>query len=393
VEFVPGINLLIGSTNAGKTAVLRGIKWILKNRPLGGNFIPRGGKEAYVDTVWEMDGKELEVSRRRNKSETVNSYTMTGFEEPFTSFSTKPPPDVVEAINLSDINMQYQFSPYFLVFDTPGAVAEYIRAITGLVDIDKVADEIGTQIRKNTLKVGEKEETLKELEAQLHVLNEIPLAEFEEQLEQAKELLQAKEKGEEICGAINSLCSQIIELQEQQLSIPDQEVVELNKDIKATVDRYKENVRQLKELESLVSSWEELNSQRLDVPSEEVSKIDQQVQSVGARHKENVQTQSQLIDSIETWRLLEEEKLDLPSDELQKVETFILKHEELCGKLLSLYDFIREAQEEEKAVNEIRIELGILRDEENALLSQLDSCHYCGSKLTEKSKRKLLEHH
>ena len=49
IEFSPNDTVLIGTSNSGKTAVLRALDWILKNRPLGTSFIRHGASECVVD--------------------------------------------------------------------------------------------------------------------------------------------------------------------------------------------------------------------------------------------------------------------------------------------------------------------------------------------------------
>ena len=46
LEFVEGLNAIIGSTDSGKTAIFRAIKWALYNEPQGDYFVREG--EEYV---------------------------------------------------------------------------------------------------------------------------------------------------------------------------------------------------------------------------------------------------------------------------------------------------------------------------------------------------------
>jgi DNA repair exonuclease SbcCD ATPase subunit len=366
------------------------LKWIMKNRPLGGGFINRGKKEAEVETVWENEGKTLEIRRHRNKSE-ENFYWMTGYDKPFTSFGTNPPTEIIEALNLSDINIQDQFSPYFLVFDSPGQAAEYIRAITGLVEIDKVADDIKSKIYKNNSAIGEKEESLKDLDLQLSELAQIPLVEFEEILGELEDLIVAKKKGEEIWKGLKQVLDQIVELEGQKISIPEKEVVELKKKLETLTSRYESNRRSFDSLNLLISSWKELEAQRLDLPGEEIKDLNQEIQTGIGNYSANEVKVFQLGELVKSWESLEAEKLEISSAvEIEAVGEDIKRHQELQSKLVSLYDLIVDIKGEKAELTSIQTELKILKEEEQKMLSELTDCPSCGTKLTDESRTVLL---
>jgi len=38
LEFDPGVNVIVGSSDSGKTAVIRALRWLVWNRPSGDAF-------------------------------------------------------------------------------------------------------------------------------------------------------------------------------------------------------------------------------------------------------------------------------------------------------------------------------------------------------------------
>ena len=48
LNFDPGVNIIIGSSNEGKSVIMRVFEWIINNRPLGASFV----------SYWNKDGKE-----------------------------------------------------------------------------------------------------------------------------------------------------------------------------------------------------------------------------------------------------------------------------------------------------------------------------------------------
>jgi len=69
LEFVNGVNIIHGETDAGKSCVVRAIKWIFFNEPKGDCIRKEGTKQTSVK-VWLSNGNIVE----RLKSDTVNAY-------------------------------------------------------------------------------------------------------------------------------------------------------------------------------------------------------------------------------------------------------------------------------------------------------------------------------
>src|SRR5665647_764854 len=70
LEFDPGVNVIIGSSDSGKTAILRAIKKVVFNRPLGDSFISNWAKEYFIRITTSEDT----ITRSKDREETV-SYT------------------------------------------------------------------------------------------------------------------------------------------------------------------------------------------------------------------------------------------------------------------------------------------------------------------------------
>src|SRR5437868_1166338 len=102
LEFVPGVNILIGDTNSGKSSIIRALYWLVNNRPSGQSFI--NGKECSVS----IETDKGSVTRCRLP---FNGYLVN--DTKFTAIGTSVPSEVVEILNLSDINFQLQLAPHF----------------------------------------------------------------------------------------------------------------------------------------------------------------------------------------------------------------------------------------------------------------------------------------
>lgn len=134
LSLAPGVNVILGETDAGKTAIIRALRWAIRGKPVRGNSIrSTWGGEARVSVGFE----DKEVIR--NKS-TSDSYTIsqTGTKRKgstFKAFGTTIPEEVQRAFNIEDINFQNQLDSPFLLSENPGAVAQHFNKISGLNQI------------------------------------------------------------------------------------------------------------------------------------------------------------------------------------------------------------------------------------------------------------------
>lgn len=162
LTFIEGLNVLVGSSDAGKTAILRALKWVLYNEPSGTAFISKGAKEAKV-TLEMNDGSV--VSRIRSASK--NQYELIlPQREPliFEGFGKQVPLEVQQATGIFPIavgsnenhmiNLAEQLEGPFLLSETGSVRA---TAIGKLVGVD-IIDEAQKQLKRDQdqLKTREK---------------------------------------------------------------------------------------------------------------------------------------------------------------------------------------------------------------------------------------------
>jgi predicted ATP-dependent endonuclease of OLD family len=134
LEFSPGVNTLVGESDAGKSAVIRAMDLLLRNQP-------RGGEELYqsdfsddpLSIILEDDaGNILERKERL--------YKLNG--NPIKAYGTTIPDQIIELFPMKDINFQFQLEPYFLVLETGGKAAEILNRATGFSEQEIIIDEI-----------------------------------------------------------------------------------------------------------------------------------------------------------------------------------------------------------------------------------------------------------
>lgn len=136
IDLVPGVNVIVGETNAGKSSVLRAITWVASNWPQGDEFVSRYGGDVCRVTVTTERGVVV-----RERSKKFNGYRVTpdgGDELTFKDIRGAVPDEVTAVLDLRDVNMQQQFEKLFLLGMPPGQVSRYLSDLLGLEAVEAV---------------------------------------------------------------------------------------------------------------------------------------------------------------------------------------------------------------------------------------------------------------
>jgi len=130
LEFCNGVNMIIGPSDHGKSAILHAFNWGAFNRPTGeahrnwdgGTMLSKISFTEGGSVTLEKDKQgKYTVKNAKNKAKT------------FTAFGSNPPQEVPDILNLNQkINIQTQFEPIFLISESPGEVAKFFSEVAGL---------------------------------------------------------------------------------------------------------------------------------------------------------------------------------------------------------------------------------------------------------------------
>lgn len=140
LELDKGVNVITGSSDSGKTAIIRALRWLVWNRPGGDEFRSSWGG----DTSVTINTDDITISRSKGKQ--GNLYEID--DSPFVGFGTEVPNEVQKVLSISEINLQQQLDSPFLLSETPGNVAQYFNKIAKLDTIDSTTQNINKSIRK-----------------------------------------------------------------------------------------------------------------------------------------------------------------------------------------------------------------------------------------------------
>lgn len=181
--FTPGVNVITGSSDSGKSAILRAIQWLCTNRPLGNSFIQWGSKKCMV----EFQTNDLLVGRSKTKSE--NFYHFNGAD---LLAGTEVPMEIKNKLKIiPSINFQAQIGKPFLLADSPGEVAQFFNDVAGLDDIDLSLRNLKSWLNHSIKSIGHLEFSIKTKSEQLKEL------EFLDEFEISLSGIEEKQKEEE----------------------------------------------------------------------------------------------------------------------------------------------------------------------------------------------------
>lgn len=159
LNFSKGLNIFIGESRQGKTAILRGFHWVYENKPTGKRIIRKGADYARV-TLFLSNG--YIISRYiEAKDNGKNGYEITDPTTGETTFhNTKILPEVQSLLGYSpfvidedlkfNLNFQKQGDSWFLIGDnySSSVKAKMIGAIYGTQHADAVLRDLDSEERK-----------------------------------------------------------------------------------------------------------------------------------------------------------------------------------------------------------------------------------------------------
>lgn len=211
IELSKGVNVLKGQTASGKSSIVKGLKWILENRPMSDSLKSHFAKVRDTTNV-KLSLDDGEVTRSKNNL--FNGYLIKGRE--LKAIRSDVPEEVTTLLNMNEINLHSQFDGFFLLQKSSGEVARLLNDFVGLSIIDESQRRVNSLISRsnadlarNTTEVEECNKLIEELECyqkietKLNILDSFlsqydgvaseldRLLGFEKQIEESERLLQA----------------------------------------------------------------------------------------------------------------------------------------------------------------------------------------------------------
>lgn len=133
------VTTIIGSSDVGKSAIVRALYWLCFNKPRGEAFIRDGSKQVKVQVKLEQGV----ISRIKG---TENVYRFDGHT--YKALGADVPEDINALMNVNPINFQCQHDAPLWFNESPGQVGRELNAIVDLDVIDTTLKILSSEDRE-----------------------------------------------------------------------------------------------------------------------------------------------------------------------------------------------------------------------------------------------------
>jgi len=248
LEFDPGVNVIIGPSDSGKTAIIRALRWLVWNRPSGDAFRSTWGGDTKASILIE----NCLIGRGKGKQE---EYFLE--DTNFKAFGKEVPEEITKTLNLNDVNLQSQLDSPFLLSNSPGEVAKHFNRVAHLDQIDEGLSKVQKWIREIDQDISSSEKQVIGFTENLEKFEHLEKFEVDVEVLEGMEselIHQANNK-----RALEKLC---IDLVAVQALIEEQEkITEAGPLVDSILDLYAEKIfinTDKRELEGLIQEVEEV---------------------------------------------------------------------------------------------------------------------------------------
>ena len=176
----PGLSIITGPSDAGKTAIIRALRWLAFNEPQG---------EAFIHAVRDADGNlvsqaeqatvtvELDdgtvISKTRRKGKTI--YTHSAYADPWEK--AELPLEIKETLGLHKqhygdnfetcLNFAYQLDPPFMLSETGSTGAKILGKLAGTEVVDKAIGAVVKQTHQTREIIRQSEKAIGQYDVEL----------------------------------------------------------------------------------------------------------------------------------------------------------------------------------------------------------------------------------
>lgn len=271
LDLHPRINLLIGESDHGKSAILRAIYWCAMNRPLGSNFINWSDEENISSVTIINDHHTI----NRSVGKGLNAYFLDDDENKLSGFGRSVPQIISDALKLNELNFQRQKDVFFLINKSAPEVGRYLNTVIDLDVIDSSLTHANKRVKnieqeidsaekrieigkadlqrfKNLSNINEQLESFEQLENNLVSKQKrlTSLITITDQIEKQNIIVKQFKKTSDLKHKLNDL----IEKDQQVLNLIDQ-----TDELESLVDNIRKIKKQNKSNKKLVSHTDKIN--------------------------------------------------------------------------------------------------------------------------------------
>ena len=323
LEFDPGVNVIVGPTDSGKTAIIRALRWVVWNRPQGVSFRSNWGGSTWVKVRTNHQGT---VTRLRNNTE--NGYILFAEDKVkshFKALKTDVPDQIIRTLDVGEINLQQQLDSPFLLSQTSGEVAKHFNDIAHLDQIDRGISNVKRNIREVQAKISGYNDNIERLQEDLKQFDH--LAELEIEIEVLEQMEKDKTDLSNSIPKLRGLVERI-EKVDHKIQIYS-EVTKAERLVNSIITKFgkRKDIREETEaLRTLIEDIEDVNKEIAE--QEEILKAERSINNILAlidKREEVSNSQNQLMNLVK--KIFDNEaELGMAEDDYDRLHKEFEKH-------------------------------------------------------------------
>lgn len=175
----PGLTVITGPSDAGKTAIIRALRWFAFNEPTGEAFlhtirnpdgsIKQAAEQARVSVTFD-DGTMITKTRRKGKT----TYTHSAYPSPWEK--AEVPPEIKETLGLvkqeygdfeTCLNFAFQLDAPFMLSETASVGAKVLGKLAGTEVVDLAISEVNKRTHQTRTEITYEDKQIGEIDVQL----------------------------------------------------------------------------------------------------------------------------------------------------------------------------------------------------------------------------------
>lgn len=354
---VSGFTGIVGRSNIGKSALIRGMMAALSNKAPKSIF-REGTKESKIKI--DDDQNNIHIEWRRSGVTSLNEYVING--EKHTKVGKEPPAQIPEwgfkPVKINDESLDIQFARQhlylFLLNQSGGFVADFISKITKADILTGAMKDCESDIRKNSDSIKHADKEIEKLAEELKRFVDIDYY-----LERSKNFLEEKESLNKKSLEITALNADIEEY--DQLSSEKLKLSSLPEEVRISFD-----LPELEKISGWIGDIAELKDSYIKIKKLDESKIP------------DVSFDLEILNLIEQYLQLNE-KANFTTPELPLVDLDLTSIKELSDYITLLEQISADSVSTEQDISEVIKKINSYDKEKDRLEQQLGKCPLCAS--------------
>lgn len=411
LEFSPGLNVIVGPSDYGKSALVRALRWLFYNEPRGAEFIRVGANHCRV-TVELDDGTRISRTRARSGRNRYLLQRPGEEEQVFEGFGSEVPAEIVEASGIRkvfiddrhkvELNFGGQLEGPFLLAENAAVRAKVIGQLGGVHIIDTAQKSVSSDLRRMRSEENQLAQEIEKVTEALQAYDHLP--QLEEKISRLEETILKLEELEKKLSVLSELelqwKYQESELKKLQILLEQladvEEIEKLTGQLEASLSRFRELQQlavELAEVENRLKQAELVLRETEQVSTAE--KLAGEVEERFRRWKEfgDVARELALIER----QLQKMEKVAERTEVLPEAEEVVSRFEEQGRKLAVFEELYKEWQSWERSYQGVcaaaaryQKEIEEKLAEFRRLLIKLGKCPVCFGEITKEAVARIL---